>query len=436
MKRVLIISYYWPPSGGSGVQRWVKFSKYLPENGWQPVIYTPSNPQRLALDRSLEKEIPHCVEVITRPIWEPYSIYRKLVRKKGGNVPDINPINNNGDKSLSEQLSLWIRANLFIPDPRVMWKRSSVKFLLDYLRKHPVDAIRSTGPPQSMHLIARDLHLKTGIKWLADFRDPWTDFFCFKYLPVTKFAMRKHLKLEKSVALNANRIIQVSPNGVSVFKNKYPEANVVYISNGYDDEDYLETQNIPDNKFSFLHAGFFPKEANPDSLWQVFSELCQENENFCKDLCIKLVGNVDYEVIDSISNYGLTEQLETTGYIPHDQIPQIQTSSWGLILPLRKEAEAEGIITGKFFEYLAAKRPIVAFGSPDGDLSLIIKETQSGKIFNWDDTTSLKEHILSLYNLYKKGEFCPPSNNDVTTYSRREKTKILAQLLTTINNED
>ena len=221
MKRVLIITYYWPPSGGSGVQRWVKFAKYLPKEGWQPVIYTPENPELTTIDKTLAAEIPPEAEIVKTRIFEPYGIYRKLMGKgsstdlktlisAGSDGNEVNPVNG-GKKSWKQKLSLYIRGNFFIPDPRIMWVRPSVKFLKSYLKNHPVDAIVSTGPPQSMHLIGLELSKATGLPWLADFRDPWTKIFYFKHLELTPRSEAKHQALEKKVVDGATRVIAVSP---------------------------------------------------------------------------------------------------------------------------------------------------------------------------------------------------------------------------------
>ena len=187
MRRVLVISYYWPPSGGSGVQRWVKFVKYLPSEGWEPVVFAPENADYPALDPSLGAEVPESVEVIRGKIWEPYAAYRKLTGAKSTQVTEIS----SGKKTFKQRLSLWIRANLFIPDPRVGWVKPSVKTLLEYLQEHPVDAIVTTGPPHSVHLIGQKLHKATGIPWIPDFRDPWSRMYYLRYLPMTATTWRK-----------------------------------------------------------------------------------------------------------------------------------------------------------------------------------------------------------------------------------------------------
>ena len=208
MKRLLIITYYWPPTGGSGVQRWVKFSKYLPQFGWQPVIYTPENPERLAYDESLLEDIPACAEIIRTRIVEPYGIYRRLTGKKGGT--EVNPVSG-GSKTAMQRLALRVRGNFFIPDPRVSWVRPSMRFLKRYLREHPVDAVVTTGPPQSMHLIGLGLKKALGVRWLADFRDPWTEMFYYKHLGLWKPADRRHHELERQVLDAADRVIAVTP---------------------------------------------------------------------------------------------------------------------------------------------------------------------------------------------------------------------------------
>ncbi|MBO8429398.1 MAG: glycosyl transferase family 1, partial [Bacteroidetes bacterium] len=199
MKRVLIITYYWPPSGGSGVQRWLKFAKYLPQLGWEPVIYTPLNPEPNAIDEALCREIPEGMTVLKRKIFEPYSLYKFLSGKKRGETIEANIISKESGGSASARLFAFIRGNFFIPDPRCFWIRPSARFLKRYLRKNPVDAIISTGPPHSMHLIAARLSRAAKIKWIADFRDPWTKIFYFKHLPLTNFAKKRHGKLEKEV---------------------------------------------------------------------------------------------------------------------------------------------------------------------------------------------------------------------------------------------
>lgn len=237
MKRALVITYYWPPAGGSGVQRWVKFAKYLPAEGWETVIYTPENPEAPGTDTTLLEDIPQGTEVIRTHISEIYGIYRKF--SKGGSG-QVNPINQQ-KKSLKQRLAMWVRGNLFIPDPRVSWVKPSVRFLKKYLKEHPVDVIVSTGPPHSMHLIARGVAKATGIPWVADFRDPWTKLFYFKHLQLSERSLRKHRALEQQVLDDATLVVAVSPLVKEEFE-AMTKTPVKLVTNGFDPEDFVPAE--------------------------------------------------------------------------------------------------------------------------------------------------------------------------------------------------
>ncbi|MBO5546110.1 MAG: glycosyltransferase [Bacteroidales bacterium] len=251
MKRLLIITYYWPPTGGSGVQRWVKFSKYLPEHGWQPVIYTPENPEQLARDESLLSDVPACAEVIKTRILEPYAVYRRLTGGKQGE--EVNPVNAQ-KKNWKQRLSLWIRGNCFIPDPRIGWVRPSVRFLKKYLREHPVDAVVTTGPPHSVHLIGRGLKRALGVHWIADFRDPWTEMFYYKHLGLTAASDRRQHRLEQSVLDEADTVISVTPLVQKDFQAK-TKTPVVLITNGFDEDDFVGSGSAPAEPFTRTGSG-------------------------------------------------------------------------------------------------------------------------------------------------------------------------------------
>ncbi len=429
MRRVLIITYYWSPTGGSGVQRWVKFSKYLARLGWQPVIYTPSNPEQISTDHSLERDIPEIAEIIKRPIREPYSIYKKLIGKKGGSSAGVvNPINDS-KKNWKEKLSLWIRANFFVPDPRASWIKPSVKFLTKYLKEHPVDVIVTTGPPQSMHLIGKGVREATGIPWIADFRDPWTKIFYFKHLPMIGRVAKKQSLLERSVLDGADIVVTVTDSfkrGLQELVSPETSLDKFYtIPNGFDEEDFPNTKVEVEEKFCITHTGLLASSGNPLKLWSLLGEKCKREEGFKRDLIIRLIGRTDKEVLDSIEESGLAENLENIGYLPHDEMSAWQRKAQLLLLPLRREPEAEAILPGKFFEYLAAGRPIISFCAPKGELAQMIKETESGYSFDWEEEESLSKTIDDLYNLYLEGllgESSPEKKAKIANYSRRYLT--------------
>lgn len=423
MKRVLIITYYWPPSGGSGVQRWVKFSKYLPSKGWQPVIYTPANPEVPSVDRSLEGDIPPEAEVVKRPIREVYKLYRNVSGKSGKN--EVNPINGQ-KKSFRQNLMMFLRGNLFIPDPRVGWVRPSVKYLSEYLKKHPVDAIVSTGPPHSMHLIARKLAKDTGLPWIADFRDPWTKLFYFKHLHLLPCSRRKHERLEQSVLDQCSAVVSVSPFVQDDFK-AMTGTPVELITNGYDPEDY-EDVDIQDGFFNVTHTGLFASDGNPDTLWEVLAGKCAADAEFRKRLRIRLVGKTDREIIDSMKGAGLSDNIVDLGYQAHDKAVMEQVNASMLILPLRKEPEYRATLPGKLFEYLASHRPILGIGQQDGAMAQIISDTASGVVCGWDDKKSISDFVDRCWQLYVSGDSWQGTVN-IEQYSRVETTAKMAALL-------
>lgn len=439
MKRVLIITYYWPPSGGSGVQRWVKFAKYLPAQGWQPVIYTPENPELTTIDKTLADEIPPEVEIVKTRIFEPYGIYRKLMGK--GSTTDlkdltadsagrdeVNPINGRR-KSWKQKLSLFIRGNFFIPDPRVMWVRPSVCFLKKYLKERPVDAIVTTGPPQSMHLIGLDLSKATGIPWVADFRDPWTKMFYFKHLNLTSRAERKHHRLEKSVIDAATRVVAVSPLVQDEFKSM-TDTPVELITNGFDEEDFRKDVER-DEYFNITHTGLFASDGNPEILWKVLSEKCSDDEEFRRSLRIRLVGKTDKEITDSIKTAGLAANLKDFGYRNHETAVREQLNASVLILPLRKEPEYRAVLPGKLFEYLASRRPILGIGQTDGAMARIVSDTCSGVVYDWDEEKKIRAWIDFCWEEFKNDELYD-NTSDISGFTRRSLTARLAGLLNQI----
>lgn len=424
MKRVLIITYYWPPSGGSGVQRWVKFSKYLPSQGWQPVIYTPENPDMPSIDQSLYSDIPGEAEIIKRPITEIYSIYRRISGNKGGG--EVNPINSQ-KKTLKQKLMLAIRGNLFIPDPRISWLRPSVRFLKKYLREHPVDVIVSTGPPHSMHLIAREVSKATGIPWVADFRDPWTRMFYFKHLALSDWARKKHEKLEKMVLDDASAVVAVSPLVQEEFKTMTGN-RIELVTNGYDPEDFGQVVE-PDGYFNIVHTGLFASDGNPETLWKVLSDLCREDARFADQLRIRLVGKNDTMILDSIHAAGLERNLVDLGYRDHTVAVREQMGSTMLILPLRKEPEYRATLPGKLFEYLGSQRPVLGIGQTDGAMARILADTGAGETFEWDDEAGIRTYVLKRWEKFLAGDDDSVPDNNIEQYSRKATARKMAALL-------
>lgn len=427
MKKVLIITYYWIPSGGAGVQRWVKFAKYLRQYGWEPIIYTPKNPEYPSIDHSFEKDIPTDITVLKTPIWEPYNVYRNLTGKKNQAI-NAGFISENKKQGWKDKLSIWIRGNFLIPDPRRFWIKPSIRFLSDYLNENPVDAIITTGPPHSMHLIGMGLKKSFPLlPWVADFRDPWTNIDFYKDLNLTWLADKIHHKLEREVIQNADTVLVVSRGMEEEFAPMKPKKLQV-ITNGYDESDVQVGTLALDGRFSISHIGTLNAARNPRIVWKVLSEICAENVDFKKDLQIQLVGKVDFSVLEDIQSYGLQEQLLKIDYLSHSEAIAKQNSSQVLMLLINQSGNAKGILTGKFFEYLAAKRPILAVGPTDGDAAVVLNETGAGVMVDFADEQAAKPAILKYYNQYKKGALSVQSES-VERFSRRSLTGELAGLL-------
>jgi len=433
MKKVLIITYYWPPSGGAGVQRWLKFVKYLQNFNWEPIVYTAENPEMPVKDASLLRDIPNNIKIIKRKIWEPYHLYKWLSGKKGENI-NAAFLNENGKKSRMAKLSVWIRGNFFIPDARKFWIKPSVRLLSRIIEKEKIDTLISTGPPHSMHLIALKLKKKfPRIKWAADFRDPWTNIDFYNDLMLLSSSDKKHKLLEQSVLANCDAVISIGSSLteelIALNKNQTPE-KFFTITNGYDEEDLPKKQVIKDTSFSIAHIGTLVKSRNPEKLWEALLELINEHSEIKSKLILKLVGKVDISVMESIKKYGLIEYVTKINYLPHSEVMEVQQQSRVNLLLVNQTPNAKGILTGKFFEYLSAQTPILAIGPPDGDLARILKETSSGFICDFNEKEKMKSTLLQLFNNVS----LTPNKSAIEEYSRKNLTKKLAEVLNSMHH--
>ena len=455
MKRVLIIAYYWPPSGGSGVQRWVKFVKYLRDEGWEPVVFAPENPEYPAVDLTMGDDLPKDLEVIKRPILEPYGIYRKLMgqgastdmktltsgsgkdtqagstqagsdqtaRADGGAVTEIS----SGKKSFKQWLSLWIRGNVFVPDPRVGWVGPSVRYLKKYLREHPVEAIVTTGPPHSVHLIGLKIHRATGLPWIPDFRDPWTRMYYLKHLPLTACTWRKLCKQEQTVLDECSTVLAVTPLVQEEFRAQ-TGTPVACITNGFDEEDFTGPVPQVDTHFNITHTGLFAADGNPLVLWKILGEMARKDERFRQEMRLRLVGKTDREILDAIDAEGLSGNVVALGYCDHATAVREQRAATVLILPLRQDPEYRPILPGKLFEYLAARRPVLGIGQEDGAMARVLEQTRAGVTADWDNEAAVRAFLTRAWEQWQGGGV-PATQGDISPYTRRAITHALAGLL-------
>lgn len=456
MKKVLVITYYWPPSGGSGVQRWVKFAKYLPDFGWEPIIYTPENPELTSVDKTLLNEISPKLKVLKRPIFEPYGIYRTVMGKNAStdmktltekktstekNISGNHDLNENTEvkadsgvinpisgekKTFKQWLPLFIRGNFFIPDPRCFWVRPSVRYLKKYLKDNPVDVIVTTGPPQSMHLIGEKLSKATGIPWVPDFRDPWTKMYYYKNMELLPMVDKIHHKMEKRVLDNADEVLTVTPMMAKDFAEQ-TKTPIEVITNGYDEEDF-DIVVEDDGYFNIVHTGLFSADGNPEVLWEMLREKASHDAEFKDMLRIRFVGRVDEGILSSIREYGLEEHLHNLGYKSHSVAVREQKCASLLILPLRKDPDYKIILPGKLFEYFAARHPILGIGQEDGAMANLIDYTKSGDVFDWDNKEGVKQFIDQAWDKFKQDQLVVDSVH-IEEFSRKNLSKSLAKML-------
>ncbi len=431
MKRVLVISYYWPPSAGAGVFRWLKFSKYLGEQGWEPVIYTPANPETPATDPSLLSEVPPGLEVIRRPIWEPYRFYKILTGRKAGEKVQTGFLDEHRKAGRAEKLSVWIRGNLFVPDARKYWVRPSVRFLTRWLKDNAIDAIVSTGPPHSMHLIGLGLKRRTGLPWLADFRDPWTQIDYHHSLRLGRRADRLHQRLEHRVLTTADEVVTVSPHWASDLE-AIGRRPVEVVSNGYDPEDFRELPGFDHREFSITHLGAMNADRNPAGLWDVLGRLVNTDPFFRKHLQIQLIGKTDISVREALVGHGLSPFAKIIPHLPHREALGMAARSALLLLPLNNTPNVMGIAPGKLYEYLALKRPILCIGPPRGDAATIIRNTTSGAVADFDDSEGCSRALLGWAEDFGRGTLDSQSRG-IEAYDRKRLTHRMAALLNGIS---
>ena len=438
-KKILIISYYWPPAGGPGVQRWLKFVKYLPDFGWEPTVFIPENPSYPIVDETLQKDVPKNLKMIKTKIWEPYQLAEKFGKDnkkfKAGQF-DVGE-----NQSWKAKLSIFVRGNFFIPDARVFWVKPSVEFLEKYLKVNHYDVLVTTGPPHSLHLIGLNLKKKLpDLKWIADFRDPWTEISYYKHLKLTKIADKKHRKLESEVFKNADITLATSYTDAENFRKN--GANAFCITNGFDvdasttlsmTEENSKTLPLSNSttKFTLSYIGVLEQLRNPEILWETLNDLVEENADFKNDFELKFVGRLDDKILQKIETSVLKNNLTNLGYQTHDVALKHMQDSSVLLMTNFPQESSKGIIPGKIFEYLATGKTILSFGPKDADVEKILNETKAGKHFGYDEKENLKKFILESYQNWKSGTLNQNAEN-IEQFSRKNLTQKLVDFMNKI----
>ena len=426
MKKVLIITYYWPPGSGSGVQRFLKFTKYLNSFGWQPVILTVKNGNFTSIDHTLLEDIPNNTPVYRSYSLEPFYWYNLLLKRKS-NSSTAGSIGI-GDKSVIQKIALYIRANFFIPDARIGWNRLAYRVAKKIFKQHKIDAIITTGPPQSTHLIGERIKNNFNLPWIVDLRDPWTTVFYNSLFPRTENSKLKDKRMEDRIVKSADAITVVSEGLVSEFQSRNENISLIY--NGYDESDFNITKRKSIDKFKITYVGNLMSNQNIESFWAALSNLINKNKIFKEKIVLELVGNIDPSVYLSIEQFGLKSYIKKVGFVDHHQSVEYMINSDLLLFVIPNSEDNFKIITGKLFEYLATGNDILSIGPIEGDASKILKKLNHFSMIDYTNVSEIENTILDSFNL-KKREY---KMNHISKYSRYKQTEKLADLLNKITS--
>ncbi len=402
--------------------------------GWEPVVHAPENANYPIIDPTTFNDIPPGTEVLKTRAPEPFAVFNLLKgKKKDEKVQDVFLVRDK-EPGIIDKLAVWVRGNFFIPDARMLRINPSVKDLLEYIKKHPVDAIISTGPPHSSHRIAYQLKKATGLPWIADFQDPWTQIDYFEKFMLTPYARNKHKRQEKEVLTTADRVVAVSKSWSQDFA-ALGAKNVSAITMGYDDDDFTGVQPVETQKFVISHFGTLGLDRNPQKLWKILAQLAKENKQFGNDLQIVLAGVVDFTIFEEIESQGLKNNLLNLNQLTKEKVVQWMLASGMLLLLHNKgygEYNTKGRIPAKLFEYMGSARPILALGETDSDVAQILTESNTGLTIEYENETAIKDAVLKYYHAWKnKTQMFQPAG--IEQYSFRNLAGRMAQLLNGIS---
>lgn len=429
-KNILVISYYFPPAGGPGVQRVLKFVKYLPEFGVNPIVLTVRNGDFPAEDKSMQKEIPDSVPVYRTPAIEPYNIYRKFTGKSENHTLPVGLLAKNENTSVSEYIAKWIRANIFLPDARIGWIWPVFNLGSKIIAKYNIQAIYSSSPPHSLQLTAKMLAQRFNLPWIADFRDPWTDIYYYQLAPRTTLARNIDLYLERKVLYTADKVVSVSPSITRKLAQKIQKDNFGVLYNGYDEDDFIDLQptvTMP-KKFTLSYIGNLKSNQNPIELWTTLQRLIKQYDDFKSVVELRFTGRIHPRILETLEHHQLISYTSVEGYVPHSAAISRMQSTAVLLFIIPEAPDNEGILTGKLFDYLRAGRPLLSLGPPHGDAARVLQDVDAGPMLYPQDGKAIQQRILHLFQMWQanKLENASPASNMIQQFERRELTKILA----------
>ena len=438
MKRVLVISYYFPPSGGPGVQRVLKFVKYLPDFGWQPTVLTVAAEHAAYPDRdpTLAGEVPDAMEVVRTRSWDPYAVYARFQGRAKEETVGVGFVKEDAQAGRRQHLARWVRANLFLPDARVGWVPFARRAATALVRQGAFDLIFTSSPPHSTQLVGRSLRRRCGTPWIADLRDPWTDISYYQDLPHTALARRLDAALERSVLATADAVISVSDGVGRLLTAKAALRRYQTIPNGYDPDDIADAAASPPrrtDRFVLAHVGTLSAQQHAPGLVEALARRAQADPAWKAGLEIRFVGHVDASIPAAYRAAGLGEALRVVPYVPHAEAITHMREADVLMVAVQRVEHNEGVTPAKMFEYLALGIPVLGLAPPSGDLGRILDETQGGRVFEHEDADGIAAFLAEQAARVARGDPPPrPDAEALKAYDRRVLTGKLAALFDTL----
>ncbi len=429
MRKCIYLSYYFPPSGGSGVQRALKLSKYLPLHGWAPTVVTvdPEQAAYPSLDKSLAADVPRDLHVVCTPAWDPYAAYAKLLGSKKDSVVSIG-FSGEGQPSLKQRVARFARANFFVPDARVGWVPSARRALTRLAESGEYEAVITTGPPHSTHLAARKESHRHGIPWIADLRDPWTEIYFYKDLPALPPARAIDRWLEKKVYSNADALIVVSKSMETRLRERGISTPIHYLPNGYDAADFDSPAPVVD-PWMLRHVGNLGPSQSAAALAQALALTDLEAAPYT----VSFVGSTDPLVLEPFRAGDMEARIDVRGVVPHDNAVDRMREAGLLFLVIPRFEGADAIVTGKLYEYLATGRPILGIGPPSGDAAAILADADAGTMYHWDDSEGIRRFLEDHATHVVEGQAAGSSSPEtVLQYERSRQAGELSHILQTV----
>jgi glycosyltransferase involved in cell wall biosynthesis len=428
--RLLVITYYWPPSGGAGVQRCLKWVKYLPGLGVEPTVITvdPDQATYPVRDESLLREVPASVRVIRTATLEPFGSYQKLT---GRAVPH-GGFANEGTPGFTQKAMRFVRGNLFIPDPRRGWNAYALAAVEKLLAQGATfDAVLTSSPPHSTQLIGLELQRKHGLRWLADLRDPWTDIYYTKDLHRTAAAAWLDARYESQVLRGADAVLVTSPETERLFRRKLPDlakGKIVVLPNGYDKADFQGVSAPPTDCLRITHTGTITVRYRIEELLRALVACAAAYPTV--PLRLRFVGQVDEGVRSQVAAAGLSPVTEFLPFVPHQESVTYLLNSSVLLMGIPDVALNKGILPGKIFEYLAAHKPVLCVGPAGSDADKILREAGAGQALPYDDYDLMRRTLDQLAQRWLRSPNLDlPAEAGAARYSRQAQAAQLAELV-------